>query len=138
MGRVKNNKPELLLLDIMLPKEDGISILKKIRVNGQLKKIQVIMLTAKDTEFDVVTGLDTGASRVSRYSSTMTKKTLYFAKKLPNGDILRISNDKHSIWVFILGMSQLLFIMFVVAIIISAVFTSIISKRKIQIYLQIK
>ncbi|MDO4505681.1 MAG: response regulator transcription factor [Spirochaetales bacterium] len=54
-------KPDLLLLDIMLPEEDGISILKKIRVNKDFSSIPVIMLTAKDSEYDVVTGLDAGA-----------------------------------------------------------------------------
>ena len=50
--------PQLLLLDIMLPDEDGISILKKLRNNGRLKNIPVIMLTAKSTEYDKVVGLD--------------------------------------------------------------------------------
>lgn len=54
-------KPELILLDIMLPEEDGISILKKLRENKETAGIPVIMLTAKDSEFDVVTGLDSGA-----------------------------------------------------------------------------
>ncbi len=54
-------KPDLILLDIMLPEEDGISILKKIRSNSETSKIPVIMLTAKGSEFDVVTGLDSGA-----------------------------------------------------------------------------
>lgn len=54
-------QPELILLDLMLPQEDGISILKKLRSNSQISKIPVIILTAKDTEFDVVTGLDSGA-----------------------------------------------------------------------------
>lgn len=58
---LEQEKPELLLLDIMLPEEDGISILKKIRSDDRYKSIPVIMLTAKDTEFDVVTGLDSGA-----------------------------------------------------------------------------
>lgn len=58
---VNDSKPKLLLLDIMLPEEDGISILKKMRHDAKLKSIPVIMLTAKDTEFDVVTGLDSGA-----------------------------------------------------------------------------
>lgn len=62
---MKSQKPELVLLDIMLPEEDGISILKKLRTNtsaaGETSQIPVIMLTAKDTEFDVVTGLDSGA-----------------------------------------------------------------------------
>lgn len=53
--------PDLLLLDIMLPEEDGISILKKLRSNPKTSTIPVIMLTAKDSEYDVVTGLDSGA-----------------------------------------------------------------------------
>ncbi len=53
--------PDLLLLDIMLPEEDGVSILKKIRSDPKTASVPVIMLTAKDTEFDVVTGLDAGA-----------------------------------------------------------------------------
>ena len=53
--------PELLLLDIMLPEEDGLSILKKIRSKPETKKLPVIMLSAKSTEFDKVTGLDNGA-----------------------------------------------------------------------------
>lgn len=58
---LRQEKPELLLLDIMLPEEDGISILKKLRSNPETSSIPVIMLTAKDTEFDIVTGLDSGA-----------------------------------------------------------------------------
>ena len=53
--------PDLLLLDIMLPGEDGISILKKLRRSSRTKNIPVIMLTAKNTEFDRVEGLDAGA-----------------------------------------------------------------------------
>ncbi len=56
-----NSTPELLLLDIMLPGEDGLSILEKIRANNITKDIPVIMLTAKGSEFDKVTGLDKGA-----------------------------------------------------------------------------
>ena len=54
-------KPELVLLDIMLPGEDGISILRKLRTRPDTCKIPVIMLTAKGTEYDVVMGLDSGA-----------------------------------------------------------------------------
>ena len=59
--KLSEEKPELILLDIMLPEEDGISILKKLRKDPETSGIPVIMLTAKDTEFDVVTGLDAGA-----------------------------------------------------------------------------
>ena len=61
MVRLKTEKPELILLDIMLPGEDGIQILKKIRAGYNTKNIPVILLTAKNTEFDKVTGLDNGA-----------------------------------------------------------------------------
>lgn len=58
---MKNELPELVLLDIMLPEEDGLQILKSIRSNTETKKIPVIMLTAKGTEYDKVIGLDSGA-----------------------------------------------------------------------------
>lgn len=53
--------PELILLDIMMPGEDGISILKKLKSSSKTKNIPVIMLTAKGTEYDKVVGLDLGA-----------------------------------------------------------------------------
>lgn len=58
---MKNNIPSLVLLDIMMPDEDGLSILKKIRANPETSKIPVMMLTAKDSEYDKVVGLDMGA-----------------------------------------------------------------------------
>ena len=53
--------PDLLLLDIMLPEENGVAILKKLRQNSRTSSLPVIMLTAKNTEFDRVEGLDSGA-----------------------------------------------------------------------------
>ena len=53
--------PELILLDIMLPGEDGLQILKRIRTNSRTADLPVIMVTAKGTEFDKVIGLDSGA-----------------------------------------------------------------------------
>lgn len=53
--------PTLILLDIMLPGEDGISLLKRIRSDRRTAKIPVIMATAKGAEFDKVRGLDAGA-----------------------------------------------------------------------------
>ena len=58
---MKQEYPSLVLLDIMLPDEDGLSILKKLRDAGPTKRLPVIMLTAKGTEYDVVMGLDSGA-----------------------------------------------------------------------------
>ena len=53
--------PSLVLLDIMLPQEDGLSILSKIRENKLTKKLPVIILTAKSGEYDKVRGFDLGA-----------------------------------------------------------------------------
>jgi two-component system alkaline phosphatase synthesis response regulator PhoP len=53
--------PALILLDIMLPGDDGLSILKKLRSSDKTKKLPVIMLTAKSSELDKVRGLDFGA-----------------------------------------------------------------------------
>ena len=53
--------PNLLLMDIMLPQEDGLTILKKLRSNARTKKLPIIMLTAKGSEYDTVLGLDSGA-----------------------------------------------------------------------------
>lgn len=58
---IQKKVPELILLDIMLPEEDGISILKKLREDKKYQDIPVIMITAKTSEFDKVTGLDMGA-----------------------------------------------------------------------------
>lgn len=53
--------PALVLLDIMLPEEDGLSVLKKLRAAPATRRLPVILLTAKDSEYDRVIGLDNGA-----------------------------------------------------------------------------
>lgn len=53
--------PDLILLDIMLPEEDGLSVLRKLRADSRTRKIPVMLLTAKDSEYDKVIGLDSGA-----------------------------------------------------------------------------
>ena len=58
---LSERSPELILLDIMLPGEDGISILGKLRQKAETASIPVIMATAKGTEYDKVLGLDLGA-----------------------------------------------------------------------------
>ncbi len=107
---LKNSTPELLLLDIMLPNEDGIEILKKLRDKEATKSIPIIMLTAKDTEYDKVIGLDSGAddyitkpfsmleliSRVKallrRTNDSETKESLQFKE-------LKIYDDEHRVLV---------------------------------------
>lgn len=82
------NRPDLILLDIMLPDMDGISILKRLKKDKATKDIPVIMATAKGTEYDKVIGLELGAddylakpfgmmemvSRVKRFTSNPTRK----------------------------------------------------------------
>ena len=53
--------PSLVLLDIMLPEEDGLSVLKRLRSATATRRVPIIRLTAKSTEFDKVVGLDSGA-----------------------------------------------------------------------------
>ena len=59
--RMKEQQPDLILLDIMLPDEDGVSILKKMKSRPDTENIPVIMMTAKSSEYDKVLGLDSGA-----------------------------------------------------------------------------
>lgn len=58
---LKERLPELVLLDIMLPGEDGIVLLKKLRSEAKFKGLPIIMLTAKSSELDKVSGLESGA-----------------------------------------------------------------------------
>ena len=58
---MERETPSLVLLDIMLPEEDGLQILKRLRADPATKKLPVMMLTAKDSEYDKVLGLDSGA-----------------------------------------------------------------------------
>lgn len=59
--RLEERTPDLILLDVMLPDEDGLNILKKLRNRGDTKKLPILMVTAKSTELDKVRGLDMGA-----------------------------------------------------------------------------
>lgn len=108
---IENYIPDLILLDIMLPEEDGITILKKLRHSSQFKSIPTIMLTAKDTEFDVVTGLDAGAddyitkpfgmmALISRIKAVLRR----YEKTKESSEILELGNlkvdvSKHSVFV---------------------------------------
>lgn len=58
---LEKEKPELILLDIMLPETDGLTVLKKLKYSTDTASIPVILVTAKDSEFDKVIGLDSGA-----------------------------------------------------------------------------
>lgn len=57
----EKDKPQLIVLDVMLPGIDGIELLRRIRANAALKQIPIVMATAKGSEYDRVQGLDLGA-----------------------------------------------------------------------------
>lgn len=60
-AELKKQPPELVMLDIMLPEEDGLSILEKLRADARYKNLPVILLTAKGSEYDKVLGFEKGA-----------------------------------------------------------------------------
>ena len=83
MGALAFDTPELILLDIMLPGEDGLSLLRKLKSSSKTKDIPVIMVTAKGAEYDKVIGLDSGAD------DYVTKPfgicLLYTSNQIPEG-----------------------------------------------------
>lgn len=61
LNAMHEHLPDLILLDLMLPEEGGLEILKKVRRDSKTKSLPVMILTAKGTEYDQVVGLDSGA-----------------------------------------------------------------------------
>ena len=108
--KLSEKNPDLILLDIMLPDEDGLEILKKIRNVPETKKIPVIMVTAKTTEIDKVKGLDMGADDyltkpfgvmelISRVKALLRRsKGMEDDKFLSVGDIF-VDGEKHMVYV---------------------------------------
>ena len=106
-----------------------------IHKNGEVffdNKVDIQNLGNHFTREEILGALKNKQAKVSRFSSTMTEKTLYYAKQLSNQDILRISCNQHSVAVLVLGMSQSLLIMFVIAIIICAVIAKFVSKKIVE------
>lgn len=61
LGFIRKSTPDLVLLDLMLPKIDGLEVCRQVRSSGETKTLPIIMLTAKGEEADIVTGLELGA-----------------------------------------------------------------------------
>ena len=106
----KRRQPDLVLLDIMLPDEDGLEIVAKLRRRPETKKLPVIMVTAKSTEIDKVKGLDVGADDyltkpfgvmelISRVKALLRRTTnAQEESQISYGNIL-VDNDKHAVYV---------------------------------------
>lgn len=107
--RLQKNIPSLILLDIMLPNEDGLDILAKIRANKATAAIPIIMVTAKAGELDKVKGLDLGADDymtkpfgvmelISRVKALLRRMQQDKEEvQMQYGQIL-LDNDKHAVF----------------------------------------
>lgn len=110
---VEENVPELILLDIMLPDESGLDILKKLRQKNNTKDLPIIMLTAKTSEYDKVIGLDSGADDyiakpfgmmelVARVKAHLRRTGAYEEKKQEKEYVagkLKVNPSKHRVTV---------------------------------------
>lgn len=103
--KLEEHKPDLILLDVMLPDESGYDILKKIRQTPTTKRLPVIMVTAKTSEIDMIKGLDDGADDyikkpfsvmelISRVKALL-RRTVSEENKVLVLDELRIDHERH-------------------------------------------
>lgn len=107
---VKKHKPELVILDIMLPDEDGLDILRRLKASAETRDIPVIMATAKGSEYDKIIGLDLGADdylakpfgmmeMVSRVRAVLRRAAPKAGSHLLMAGDLSLNLDKHSVTV---------------------------------------
>ncbi|MGN1187036.1 MAG: response regulator transcription factor [Lachnospiraceae bacterium] len=103
-------RPDLILLDIMLPDEDGMEILKKLRASADTRRIPVILVTAKSTELDKVKGLDIGADDyitkpfgvmelISRVRALIRRSMDSGASKSLRVGSIFLDSDRHMVYV---------------------------------------
>ena len=107
---VQERIPDLILLDIMLPDEDGLEILTKLRSSPETRRIPVIMVTAKSSEIDKVKGLDMGADDyltkpfgvmelISRVKALLRRSGGMEEEKFIKVGVLFIDDEKHAVYV---------------------------------------
>ena len=107
---VKERKPDLVILDIMLPDEDGMEILQKLRKNPETKRLPIMMVTAKTTEIDRVKGLDSGADDymtkpfgvmelISRVKALLRRSMGEVQEKLLKVDEILLDDERHQVFV---------------------------------------
>ncbi len=109
--KLEQKKPDLILLDIMLPDEDGLSIVKKLRSKKETLMIPIILVTAKTSEIDKVKGLDIGADDymtkpfgvmelISRVKALLRRSSAINAENMVYSfDIIRLDDEKHMVFV---------------------------------------
>lgn len=108
--KIAEKAPSLIILDIMLPDEDGLDVLKKLRNTPATRKVPIILVTAKTTEIDKVKGLDMGADDyitkpfgvmelISRVKAVLRRsKGMEEEKMLSLADV-SIDNEKHAVYI---------------------------------------
>ncbi|MCF0228536.1 MAG: response regulator transcription factor [Parasporobacterium sp.] len=105
---LEKEKPELVILDIMLPGEDGVEILKRLRTEPDTYRIPVIMATAKGTEFDKIQSLDLGADdylvkpfgmmeMISRVKAVLRRCEPEPVQRLLKADGVIVNLDEHTV-----------------------------------------
>ena len=108
--RLKEKVPAMVLVDVMLPDEDGLSIVRKLRTRSDTKRIPIIMATAKTSELDKVKGLDMGADDyvtkpfgvmelISRVKALMRRSYGMDEDKVLEFGPLRMDNEKRMVTV---------------------------------------
>ena len=112
-NKIKKNLPSLVILDVMLPEENGIEILQKLRSNPLTEKLPIIMATAKTSEYDKIRGLESGADYISKpfsmmemvarvkallrraeYTNTETEYTIDNLYVCPTRHIVRVNDEE--------------------------------------------
>lgn len=108
--KLNEKAPALILLDIMLPDEDGLEVVRKVRSNPKTRKVPIILVTAKTTEIDKVKGLDIGADDyitkpfgvmelISRVKAVLRRsKGMEEDRNLSLADVF-VDNEKHMVYV---------------------------------------
>lgn len=108
--KIAEKVPSLIILDIMLPDEDGLDVLKKLRNTPATRKVPIILVTAKTTEIDKVKGLDMGADDyitkpfgvmelISRVKAVLRRSKGMDEEKMLSLADVSIDNEKHAVYI---------------------------------------
>lgn len=108
--KIVDKVPQLILLDIMLPDEDGLEVVRKLRSVPETRKVPIILVTAKTTEIDKVKGLDIGADDyitkpfgvmelISRVKAVLRRTKGMDEDKVLSLSNLYIDNEKHMVYI---------------------------------------